>query len=94
MAMNLTISMETILNFLHSIPLSTSNKRWLADHLYAEVSEEETKKKSKSDNGWPKIRREDLQVSPEVSDLVKGFEISEDENLDKLKLDYLMKKHG
>ncbi len=39
--MNLTISMNTVLNFLHSMSLSTSNKRWLADHLYEEVRAEE-----------------------------------------------------
>jgi hypothetical protein len=33
--MDLTISMNTVLNFLHSMALSTSNKRWLADHLLA-----------------------------------------------------------
>ena len=39
--MDLTISMNTVLNFLHSMSLSTSNKRWLADHLYEEVRAEE-----------------------------------------------------
>ena len=39
--MNLTISMDTVLNFLHSMALSTSNKRWLAAHLYEEVMAEE-----------------------------------------------------
>ena len=39
--MELKISMNTVLNFLHSMPLSTSNKRWLADHLYEEVKAEE-----------------------------------------------------
>ena len=39
--MNLTISMNTVLNFLHSMSLSASNKRWLADHLYEEVRAEE-----------------------------------------------------
>lgn len=39
--MDLTISMNTVLNFLHSMALSTSNKRWLAEHLYAEVKAEE-----------------------------------------------------
>ena len=33
--------MDTVLNFLHSMSLSTSNKRWLADHLYEEVKAEE-----------------------------------------------------
>ncbi len=39
--MDLTISMDTVLNFLHSMALSTNNKRWLADHLYEEVRAEE-----------------------------------------------------
>lgn len=34
--MNLTISMNTVLNFLHSMSLSTSNKRWLAEEVKAE----------------------------------------------------------
>jgi hypothetical protein len=38
--MDLTISMNTVLNFLHSMALSTSNKQWLADHLYEEVKAE------------------------------------------------------
>ena len=42
--MDLTISMKTVLNFLHSIPLSTSNKQWLADHLYEEVKAEKKEK--------------------------------------------------
>ena len=33
--------MNTVLNFLHSMALSTSNKRWLADHLYEEIRAEE-----------------------------------------------------
>ena len=41
MLMNLTISMNTVLNFLHSMSLSTSNKKWLADHLYEEVRSEQ-----------------------------------------------------
>ena len=47
--MNLTISMNTVLNFLHSMALSTSNKQWLADHLYEEVKAE--RKASTTDNG-------------------------------------------
>ncbi len=91
--MDLTISMDTVLNFLHSMALSTSNKQWLADHLYEEVKAEK-KAAATTNNGWPKIRREDLHISPEVANLVKGFELPEDANYDQLKLEYLMKKHG
>ena len=38
--MDLTISMNTVLNFLHSMALSTSNKQRLADQLYEEVKAE------------------------------------------------------
>lgn len=97
--MNLTISMDTVLNFLHSMALSTSNKQWLADHLYEEVKAEQkaaadTGNAVAADNGWPKLRREDLQISPEVANLVKGFELPEDADYDKLRLEYLMKKYG
>lgn len=92
--MNLTISMNTVLNFLHSMSLSTSNKRWLADHLYEEVRAEE-KAAAKTDNGWPKIRREDLHISPEVMKLVEDIEpLPDDFDYDKARLEYLLKKHG
>lgn len=95
--MELKISMDTVLNFLHSLGLATSNKQWLADHLYEEVrAEREAKKESMevNEDGWPKIRREDMHISPEVADLVKGFELPEDADCDQLKLEYLMKKYG
>ena len=91
--MDLTISMDTVLNFLHSMALSTSNKQWLADHLYEEVKAEK-KAAATTNNGWPKIRREDLHISPEVANLVKGFELPEDADYDKARLEYLIKKHG
>ena len=91
--MNLTISMNTVLNFLHSMALSTSNKQWLADHLYEEVRAERAA--SVADNGWPKIRREDMHISPEVMKLVEDIEpLPDDFDYDKSRLDYLLKKHG
>jgi len=70
---DLTISMNTVLNFLHSMALSTSNKQWLADHLYEEVKAER-KAAATTNNGWPKIRREDMRISPEVMKLVEDIE--------------------
>ena len=91
--MNLTISMDTVLNFLHSMALSTSNKQWLADHLYEEVKAERSA--SVTDKGWPKIRREDMHISPEVMKLVEDIEpLPDDFDYDKARLDYLFKKHG
>ena len=92
--MDLTISMDTVLNFLHSMALSTSNKQWLADHLYEEVKAEK-EAAAKTDNGWPKICREDLYISPEVMKLVEDIEpLPDDFDYDKAQLEYLLKKHG
>ena len=92
--MDLTISMNTVLNFLHSMALSTSNKQWLADHLYEEVKTER-KAAATANNGWPKIRREDIHISPEVMRLVEDIEpLPDDFDYDKARLDYLLKKHG
>ena len=91
--MNLTISMNTVLNFLHSMALSTSNKQWLADHLYEEVKAE--RKAATTTSGWPKIRREDLHISPEVMKLVEDIEpLPKDFDYDQARLEYLLKKHG
>ena len=103
--MDLTISMNTVLDFFHSMPLSTSNKQWLADHLYEEVKAERLrvgeqssgmiKTAATANNGWPKIRREDMRISPEVMKLVEDIEpLPEDFDYDKARLDYLLKKHG
>lgn len=91
--MDLTISMNTVLNFLHSMALSTNNKLWLADHLYEEVKAEKEAAGTNSTD-WPRISRDEMHISPEVADLVKGFELPEDANYDQLKLEYLMRKHG
>ena len=92
--MNLTISMNTVLNFLHSMALSTSNKQWLADHLYEEVKAER-KAAATTTSGWPKISREDLHISPEVMKLVEDIEpLPKDFDYDKARLEYLLKKHG
>ena len=86
--------MNTVLNFLHSMSLSTSNKKWLADHLYEEVRSEQ-EAAAQSANGWPKIRREDMHISPEVMKLVEDIEpLPDDFDYDKARLEYLLKKHG
>lgn len=92
--MDLTISMNTVLNFIHSMSLSTSNKQWLADHLYEEVKSEK-KAVATSKSGWPAIRREDMRISPEVMKLVEDIEpLPDDFDYGKARLEYLIKKHG
>ena len=45
------------------------------------------------DNDWPTVRREDLRVSDDIANLVKGFELPNNVDYDDLKLEYLIKKH-
>ena len=86
--------MNTVLNFLHSMSLSTSNKQWLADHLYEEVKAEQ-RTASLAADGWPKLRREDLHISPEVMKLVEDIEpLPDNFDYDKARTEYLLKKHG
>jgi hypothetical protein len=51
--------------------LSTSNKQWLADHLYEEVKAER-KAAATANNGWPEIRREDMRISPRSDEARRG----------------------
>ena len=67
------LSLNSLWSYLQSLSLTTSNKKWLADHLYEEVRSEQ-EAAAKSANGWPKIRREDMHISPEVMKLVEDIE--------------------
>jgi len=50
----------------------------------------ERKAAATTNNGWPKIRREDIRISPEVMKLVEDIEpLPEDFDYDKARLDYL-----
>ena len=65
----------------------------LADHLYEEVKAE--RKAAATTDGCPKIRREDMHISPEVMKLVEDIEpLPDDFDYDKARLEYLLKKHG
>ena len=52
-----------MLNFLHSMPLSTSNKQWLADHLHEEVKAE--RKAATTASGWVDCRSGEFAARPE-----------------------------
>lgn len=85
--MNATFSLDNLLNLLSGFRL------WLAEHLVNPAEKKElTSQKKVSNNGWPKIPREDLRISDDVANLVKGFELPEDADYDDLKLKYLMRK--
>ena len=91
--MKATFSLDTLLNLLSG--LSLDNRIWLAEHLVKPAEKKVVpSSKTVNNNGWPTVRREDLRVMDEVTNLVKGFELPDDANYDDMKLEYLMKKHG
>ena len=51
-----------------------NSKEWLADHLYEEVKAEKLQNAAVQPNGWPKVRREDMVITPKVASM---FQISE-----------------
>ena len=93
--MNTTIVMNNLLTLIQSMSLSTSNKEWLADHLYEEVKAERRQcALNLQANGWPKIRREEIVITPKVANM---FKVSEplDEDFDEKKAygQYLYEKY-
>ena len=72
--MDTTIVLNNLLSLIRSMPLTTSNKEWLADHLYEEVKAEKLQNAAVQSNGWPKVRREDMVITPRVASM---FLISE-----------------
>lgn len=90
--MNATFTLDTLLNLLSGPSLD--NRVWLAEHL-VNPAEKKIVNSAKDiiDNGWPTVRREDLRVSDDIANLVKGFELPNNVEYDDLKLEYLIKKH-
>ena len=72
--MDTTIVLNNLLSLIRSMPLTTSNKEWLADYLYEEVKAEKRQKAAVQSNGWPKVRREDMVITPRVASM---FQIPE-----------------
>ncbi len=89
-----TTALQSVWKTLLGYDLTAANKRWLADHLYEAVKAENTKTKRKA-KSWPKLSKADLVISPEVMALVEGVEpLPEDFDVNKVRLEYLMKKYG
>ena len=63
---NAAISMTSLLDFIHSMSLSASNKQWLADHLYEEAKQERAVK-------LPHITKDDLTIDPAVDNLFNAI---------------------
>lgn len=87
--MNTAIVMDNLLSLINSMALSTSNKQWLADHLYEEVRSE-----SSTVNVAAKAKKtRKLQIDPRVKEMFKGTSLPEDFDEKKAYAGYLDEKY-
>lgn len=90
---NATVSMTSLLDFIHSMSLSARNKQWLADRLYAETREEAAQASTKAE--WPRLTKEDMAIPEEVDNLFKvGTPLPADFNEKKAYGDYIADKYS
>ena len=89
-----TISLNNLWSYIQSLTLTTSNKKWLADHLYEAV---EAEKKGAKELGGYKMKTID-QLSPELREII-GFArpaVSHDDDIngDNARSEYLTERYS
>lgn len=73
---------------IHSMSLSTNNKRWLAQRLLEEADEEQAKVADASAG----LKFRDRGISPSVLRMRRGINIPEELDVDTLKDEYFKEK--
>ena len=87
-----SISLNNLWTYIQGLTLTPSNRKWLADHLYESVKEEELTANSKE---RLQLTSEDLILSPEMLEPVKDITpLPQNFDFDKARTDYLMQKYG
>ncbi len=106
--MNVTMSMNNVLNIVHAMALTTNNKKWLGERLIEEAKAE-TKQKAqlhKGDSatsdiittgplkGFRRMHKEDIQISPVVAMMFSEIDpLPTDFNVKEAYSNYLHKKY-
>ena len=86
-----TYSLNSLWSYLQSLALTSTNKKWLADHLYASAREQSAASKKKS----LVISQEDLILSDDIQEPVKDITpLPADFDFDKEREGYIMQKYG
>ena len=103
--MNATISMNNVLNIIHAMALSASNKQWLGERLIDEAKEERRSEEARLTTtanvimsgplkGFRRIRKEEISVSPTVAEMFKVSKpLPADFDVKKAYGDYLYEKY-
>ena len=87
-----SLSLNSLWSYIQSLTLTTSNKKWLADHLYEAVKEETLAARS---GKKLQITDEDLILSADMLEPVKDITpLPADFDFDLARKEYLMKKYN
>lgn len=87
-----TVSLNSLWSYLQSLSLTTSNKQWLADHLYEAAKAEADKEKSMKEL---LITKDDLVLSADILEPVKDITpLPPNFDFNQARENYLMKKYG
>lgn len=85
--MEATVSMGNILDFINSMSLSASSKKWLGKKLIEEAEREEAVAKK------AKLTFKDKGISSGVANMRRGISGLENMDTDDIRLEYLKKKY-
>ena len=90
------LSLNSLWSYIQSLTLTTSNKKWLADHLYEAIEAEENEAKVLT--GIEYNMKAIDQLSPELREII-GFAkpvelIDDDINGDSARDEYLTEKYA
>ena len=86
------ISLNNLWSYLQGLTLTTSNKRWLAKHLYEDAKEEEREAKPRQEFH---IDAEDLVLSQDMLEPLKDITpLPQDFDIKQARIDYIMQKYG
>lgn len=92
-----TVSLNNLWNYLQGLKLTSSNKKWLADHLYQSALSQSQHDQQAEEEFWenaPLLTQDDLIPSQEILSIVSEVEpMPQDIDAEKLVSDYLAKKY-
>ncbi len=87
-----TAALSSLWTYIQSLMLTSSNKRWLAAHLYESAATDIAT--SNIEDMLPIVSANDFQLSPETLSLVAGLEpMDEETNYDEIRLKYFKDKY-
>lgn len=90
--MDVTVSMDSILNFINSMSLSANNKEWLGRHLIEEAKGEKERMNDKVAVNTMTEEERIMKLSPRLQRLLGCVRITQEEIDNDERLAYILNK--